>query len=295
MSAYLIRAFFSLPPSQVLRLDLGDTDRVCSPSVPSVYGQSLHSKPDGQGRGRLTLGDDESGSSSSVQARWRRECITEKVATGGEAEAVEVAQSLNMTLESVDGHALVPEVSFLAVLASAGADAGQQSVVSYSLRLESEDFARRPKTYVHSSTFERPESEAVADMESTPKKSLWKCGGFRCVFDNLRDRIGKLRQDFYEWRKPQQKHGSEFTDAVESYTAVYEEDDGTGDQDTQTDSQEEGSEDDSSWWHISERPSGHHQHDQQRVKPVQSTVAAVVAATVTPSHTPFAIPSIVSL
>lgn len=276
-------------PLQVLRLDLGDTDRVCSPSVPSVYGQSLHSKPDGQGRGRLTLGDDESG--SSVQARWARECITEKAGTGGEAEAVEVAQSLNMTLESVDGHALVPEVSFLAVLASA--ETGQ-SVVSYSLRLESEDFARRPKTYVHSSTFGRPGGEAVADMESTPKKSLWKCGGFRCVFDNLRDRIDKLRQDFYEWRKPQEKHGSEPTDVVESYTAVYEEEDGTVDQDTQADSPEEGSEDDSSWWHISERPSGHHQHDQQRVKPVQSTVAAVVAATVTPSHTPFAIPSIVS-
>lgn len=276
----------------MLQLDLSDTDRVCSPSVPSVYRQALHSKPGSQGSGKLILGDE---SGPSVQARWTRECITERneAETEPEAVEVEVAQRLEMTIESVDGVALANKVSFVAVLESP--DAGK-AVVSYSLRLESEDFAQRPKTYITSSTFGRQGGEAVSDMDSTPQNSFWKCRGFRCVLDSLRDRIGRLKQDFYEWRKPQQ-HESDVDGEMESYTASYE-DGGVGsgmeDQDSLPNSEGGETEGDDSWWHILERPSAHTQQEQQRVKPIKPSEVKPEVMAATPIHTPFSIPSIVS-
>lgn len=336
-----------------LRLDLLDTDTACNQSVPSVYWQSLPSSPiSGQeghteGKGQLTLGDE---SGPVVEARWTRECIVDDD-EGYNLEygpPPEVGQRLEMTIESVDGDVLDPEVSFVAVLeALYDVDSSGLPLVSHSLRLESEDFSRRPKMYVSSSAFGRyggsGKKEAVADMEKTPESSIWTCGGFRCIIDSLRARFDSLRQSFYEWRHPEQQHVSGNADELQSYTAWYQsEENHTEDCDPRAancsrieeEEEEEGGQEeesvnpdlehedldcdpkaadcyleeeaeahgDSLSAHASEQQEHEHeqqteqqneqQNEQQRVKPVDPTKAGSHILMATPTHTPFAIPSI---
>jgi len=252
----------------VLRLDLSDTDAVCSPSVPTLYGQSLPSDEDGNGSGELRLKD-----GSLMLARWSRECVQERK----EGATTELAQRIELTVEGLGGE-LVPEASFVLILEPTE-DSGSQ--VSYSLHLESEHFSARPRTFASTSAFfsQKADSKHTGDHhggisaqdEQTVATSLWNCSEFRCVFKDIANRIQKIKDDINEWRRP---HGGSNGDSLPSPT---------------TTSTEDGKADDD--FHTMEQPS---EQQQQRVKPVKSFGASKTSPTPSTrsSQTPFAMPSL---
>lgn len=256
---------------------MSDTDAVCSPSVPTVYGQPLPSADDGNGSGELRLSD-----GSLLLVRWNRECIK------GEEGSVEVelAQRVELTVEGFDGE-VIPEASFVVVLEPTD-ETG--SHVSYSLHLESEHFSARPRTFASTSTFFSQKADSShsgdhhggisAQDEPTTRPSLWDCGGFKCVFDDIADRIEKMKQEINEWRRPQE--GSD-EDSSPSPTTPSTEDDLAGEESPQEEVEDKQS-------HVMERPS----EQQQRVKPVEESKTSPTPNVVLSSQTPFAMPSLVS-
>ena len=216
--------------------------------------------------------------------------------------AVEIAQRVKVTIEEYGEEMLDHPVSFVALLESS--DAGKP-IVSYSLRLESDDFAALPRSYLNaaslsSDSFLSSPSSSNSDHASdsddgTKSKCLWKCGGIRCVFDGLWDGFEKMSKNIYQRRKQEQLHkpNSASQKSAESLVSWY--DDGDDVLPAEEDSPPRTQEEEKSSYEPT--PSSEHISSQdQSVTPAEAsqTSARVTRAAETSTHTPFAVPSIVS-